>query len=561
FPTVALSLDIPSVNIQELELKQAELPDKKPELSASNVKKKIMDVVKKASKNKTSLAKSEKKKLKEETEISLSRVKRQGGNFPIPTIRGFYTGPDDPRDGCGRNNVQVGDKGCYQVMSQGPCELDELVLVNVTTREGYCGPRLCGPDRVFLFGDQLCHDPREPGICPSGRILYTSHFGTPVCGCPDGTYEREFGVNNEDCQLILTNIDSCPADEVFWFKTFSQPPLCRRDPCDGLNLNRSTDELPFINSLRDGKCYQIGSQPKICRSDQFYSLDMVKLKGVCERLDDAGYTILNAQDVSTIASLFGKPLDKDTTPAFPKDTTPAFTGFPKPSTQTVGSADKSPSKNKKRPLTPASTTLIQRPVIGSPVMPPVHSANVIAPLRIGASVVPPLSPIHNLIPAHPLAKVLSQVSPAHSHPNALNLVPTHMNAWSPQFITVDGSVNFINVSGMTAQPVQSHHLGRRSPQSPQSHHRQRRNPQPFATPGNVFEPGLTSCRAGASKDLNAKCRNVVLPSRYPPSRPRRTAPALRPRTSCRGGSIFGVDRRCRDRSTVSSRVNSFGLGR
>ncbi|CAL4245743.1 unnamed protein product, partial [Meganyctiphanes norvegica] len=556
----------PSEIIRELELDQSKSPDKKPELSVSYVKKKIMDVVKKVTKNKDTKNKVnidtyEKTILEEETERSLSRVKRQGGNFPIPTLVGFVTGADDPTDGCGRNGVQVDDDGCYQVMSQGPCDLDELVLVNVTTREGYCGPRLCGPDRVFLFGDQLCHDPREPGLCPPGRILTTSHYGTPLCGCPDGTYEAENDLDDDDCQPILTHTDDCADDEVFWFKTFRQPPVCRRDPCDGLNLNRPETELPFVPSLIDGKCYQIGSQPKICRRDQFYSVDMVKLKGVCERLDDAGYTIFNAQDTSEINSLFGKPLDKETisafptkdttrTPAFPtKDTirTPAFPKFPKPSKSSLDSSEKSPSKQKKRPLTPASTTLIQRPVIGSPVM-PVHSVEVTAPLMVGSSVVPPLSPIHNLIPVN-------------RQPKALNLVPTHMSAWSPSFITVNGSITFIDFSGMTAQPTQSHHLGRRSPQSSQSHHRQRRNPQPFATPGNVFEPGLTSCRAGASKDLNAKCRNVVLPSRYPPSRPRRTAPALRPRTSCGGGSIFGVDRRCRDRGSVSSSINSFGLGR
>merc|ERR1711962_891292 len=178
-------------------------------------------------------------------------------------------------------------------MSQGPCDLDELVLANLTTREGYCGPRLCGPDRVFLFGDQLCHDPREPGLCPPGRILYTSMFGTPLCGCPDGTYEADNDLDDDDCQPILTEIDNCPDGEVFWFKTFREPPVCRPDPCNGLNINRDLNELPYVPSLFDGKCYQIGSQPRICRSDQFYSVDLVKLKGVCQRLDDAGYTIFN----------------------------------------------------------------------------------------------------------------------------------------------------------------------------------------------------------------------------------------------------------------------------
>ncbi|CAL4133055.1 unnamed protein product, partial [Meganyctiphanes norvegica] len=160
--------------------------------------------------------------------------KRQGSSFPIPTLDGHYTGCDDlaSLDGCDRNEVRL-NGACYQVLSQGPCNLDELVLVNYNTRKGYCAPRLCPLDRVFLFGTQRCHDPQEPGFCPPGRILYTSQFGTPVCGCPDGYYEKDNDLSIDVCEPILTEIDSCPKGEVFWFKSFHLPPSCRSDPCNG----------------------------------------------------------------------------------------------------------------------------------------------------------------------------------------------------------------------------------------------------------------------------------------------------------------------------------------
>lgn len=44
--------------------------------------------------------------------------------------------------------------------------------------------------------------------------------------------------------------------------------------------------------------------------------------------------------------------------------------------------------------------------------------------------------------------------------------------------------------------------------APVQHHRARRSPLPHATPGNVFETRLVACRAGAQRDINAKCRNT-----------------------------------------------------
>lgn len=58
--------------------------------------------------------------------------------------------------------------------------------------QGYCAPRLCGPDRVFVHITQLCHDPRDSSICPrkffhfwlisSGKynVFFWFHF---CCNC------------------------------------------------------------------------------------------------------------------------------------------------------------------------------------------------------------------------------------------------------------------------------------------------------------------------------------------------------------------------------------------
>lgn len=36
------------------------------------------------------------------------------------------------------------------------------------------------------------------------------------------------------------------------------PPECLPDPCGGVNLNRGPNDLPFVPSAADGKCYQLG---------------------------------------------------------------------------------------------------------------------------------------------------------------------------------------------------------------------------------------------------------------------------------------------------------------
>ncbi|XP_018020738.2 uncharacterized protein LOC108677099 [Hyalella azteca] len=353
----------------------------------------------------------------------LQRVRRQAVlDVPIPILRSFYAGTDAVRiDGCSRNEVRIsedddnddGDKtgnqddddDCYEVLSRGPCDKTEIVLVNPTTKKGFCGERLCSPDRVFLFNDQKCHDPHEIGLCPSGRQLFSSGFGTPVCGCEDGFYELEVDDDDEECHPLLTEIPRCPPGKVFWFSSFGRPPHCLPDPCDGLNLNRRHSELPFAPALADGKCYQIGSQPDICRSDQYFSLNLPLLKGVCETLEGAGYVTLNSEYAELFRKTYGPPLSKDS-PVTPL-----------------------PIHHKHHKST-WRTNQAPRPAIGAPVVPPVGGFDRgRRPLSIGQPVVSLWS--------------------SGQWPQGWALKPTHVNSHSPPYISVNGNVTINVFSGAT----------------------------------------------------------------------------------------------------------------
>ncbi|XP_037803360.1 uncharacterized protein LOC119597798 isoform X1 [Penaeus monodon] len=463
------------------------------------------------------------------------RAKRQVINVPIPTLQGHVPGRDDPpSDACDRDEVLLSDGDCHELLKQGPCEEDEIVLMDRATRQGYCGARLCSPDRVFVFGDQQCHDPNEPGICPPGRRLFTTGFGTPVCGCPDGTYEEDDDLDDDVCEPVLARLSGCPAGEVFWFTSFRRPPECVPDPCKGLNLKRGPSDLPFAPSLHDGKCYQIGSRPPFCQSDELYSLSFELLRGVCSTLDDAGYQLLDADTLDFLASVYGSPLPRDAPSKDPKDSRA------KPSSSSSSSrrrpSSSSSRKGVKAKITPAGTTLLVRPAIGSSVMKAAANVSFPPPFIMGQSVV---ANHHDDADDDALEDAHAMVA----------LLPTHMNAFSPPLIAVNGSVS---VLGFLSNLV---------PGAPPLHHRGRRSPQPFASPGNVFEPGLSACRAGARRDGNAKCRDTVLPSRYPPSRPRRTAPPVPARPSCPPGSFWNLDRSCSSSSQgIANAISNIGLG-
>ncbi|XP_042221960.1 uncharacterized protein LOC121866384 isoform X2 [Homarus americanus] len=455
-------------------------------------------------------------------DLSHSRKKREVvPNLRIPTLLGHVPGPDDQRvDPCERDEILAEDGDCYEVLSQGPCEDNDILLMDPYTRKGFCGPRLCAPDRVFVFSDQQCHDPREYGICPPGRQLFTTSYGTPVCGCPDGTYEEDDDLDDDVCEPVLGHISNCPPGQVFWFDDFRNPPVCRPDPCKGLNLKRGPEDLPYVPALKDGKCYQVGSKPAICSSDQYYSLSLELLRGVCSSLEDAGYLVLDSDAVQAIVEMFGSLL--------PREDSSSSTS----STSSTSPSSAKPYKKTKTKTTPAGTYIWNNPKIGQSVVPPVEYED----------------DDEESTSAYIGAPVVANHHPAQNEVDGVLMFPTHMSAFSAPFVTVNGSITIL---GFLAGLV---------PMSSPMHHRERRSPLPFASPGNVFEPGLSACRAGAKRDGNAKCRSTILPSRYPPSRPRRAAPPVPPATTCASG-FWGLKRSCTSSaSSIASSINALGLG-
>ncbi|XP_045126712.1 mucin-19-like isoform X2 [Portunus trituberculatus] len=254
--------------------------------------------------------------------VSLNRLRRQVGqqephmqpllNPLIPTSIGHYLGADQAVDSCVRDEVLV-KGGCHRLLTQGPCARDEYVVMDPGDLKGYCVPRLCAPDRIFVFSDQMCHDPKSSALCPPGRHLYQTAYGTPVCQCPDGTYEGDDDLDDDVCDPILGRTLSCPPNQVLWFTNFRMPPECLPDPCGGENLNRGPNDLPFVPSATDGKCYQLGQKPAVCPAKTWYSLALETLRGVCTDVEDAGYQVFDQETLAFLTEMYSAPIARDTT--------------------------------------------------------------------------------------------------------------------------------------------------------------------------------------------------------------------------------------------------------
>jgi len=441
------------------------------------------------------------------------RVKRETLlSVPLPEIKPFYQGPEDGvKDVCERNQVLMTDNDkpkkpskkktssktdtevdeedydddddddCYDVLSQGPCGPTEVVIADHVTGRGICAPRLCAPDMVFLLKDQMCHDPNDDDLCDDGRKLTSTLYGSPVCSCPDGFYETADASGEQECRQLLTAGQGCPAGEMLWFKSFKAPVTCLPDPCGGLNLHRAAEELPYLPRRHGGTdCYQVAEQPSFCAPDEYYSMDLPLLRGVCRTLEDAGYLTLSRDTAKAFRDRYGSD-DTGTQP--PSALKPFFIG--QSAVKERGGAER-----------PAPRWVLQSS------HPSAHSAGYIA------------------LPGNDTDFAAYKSS-------GLALFPTG--------------------------PVNNNRL-RRS-----AHSRPRRSPLPHAAPATVFQPALASCRAGAARDINAKCRDTVLPSERPNTRPRRAARPRRPVPSCPKGSVRNLRRRC-TRSTASVRTSIIALG-
>ncbi|XP_045126716.1 uncharacterized protein LOC123513550 [Portunus trituberculatus] len=220
--------------------------------------------------------------------------------IPIPTSLRFYEGADLNIDSCSRDEVSV-NGSCHRVLTQGPCQDSDFVLLDPSTHEGYCAARLCAPDRIFVFSDQLCHDPFSSTHCPGSQELFQTAFGTPICQCPDGFLEGTGG----SCVPPLTPTHTCPPAQVLWSNSSRLMQVCGPDPCGRLNLDRPLPSPPFVPSLADGICYQLGQVTGVCPHGSFYALDLEARRGVCAVLQDAGYVILDAATQRLYRDLYG----------------------------------------------------------------------------------------------------------------------------------------------------------------------------------------------------------------------------------------------------------------
>ncbi|KAK7085017.1 hypothetical protein SK128_008556 [Halocaridina rubra] len=192
-----------------------------------------------------------------------------------------FSGVDLPGDNCPRDQVRLQERCLPLLESVPPCSPPQWVILGtpVNRPQGICGARLCGRGRVFLVSDQLCHDVREPGLCPSDRRLYVTAFGSPVCDC----YEGEFPDRNGVCHPIHTQ-GPCPPGQI-WSTGDDAPGIyCQSAPC--LPLEEST--APITIPFDDNKCYKIGTRGP-CPRNQILGFSISRRKAVCTTLRAAGY--------------------------------------------------------------------------------------------------------------------------------------------------------------------------------------------------------------------------------------------------------------------------------
>jgi len=583
-------------------------------------------------------------------------------SVPFPTSVALYGGKGattPPSGRCPRDEIEMEAGGCRGLLTRGGCRGDEEVLMNPKTGKGYCAPKLCPPDRVFVYSTQLCHDPAQPGLCPPGRELYVSAFGSPVCQCPDGTLEGDDDLDDDVCDPVLLPSLTCPAGQVFWFRRFELGPECVPDPCDGLNLNRPSESLPFVPSKVNGKCFQMGASTGICPADMYYGLEIDTLKGVCATLEDFGYNIYDAETLklllepasqvsnqilsvsparnstvrpqsltsnsqrikhTTQPSQMSPPLSntqsqidflqqqigdlqqqlnflksnvtaqsknhhqghrrhdnnrvsQTTMRTNPRDEVPAKSGYDnmRPSSSAVVRAtlqdkfvDHSypnslsfPPKTRMnselqstKPLRNLSNNQHRRRQRQPPQTPPQQHTpaepklsqfnNIIRPTNADSRRVTPSTQLQ--IYTDPGSQVNSNI---HLYSNSIEQLPSYQPGSHP-----GSSYQHLPNYSLELHPGAGYYMGGR----------RRRSPLPHASASTVFETRLLSCRPGSRRDINAKCRRVILPSRLPKrSRRRPTRAPTRPRRSCSG--VFDLFRRCvSSAASAASSLNAYALG-
>lgn len=152
-------------------------------------------------------------------------------------------------------------------------------------------------------------------------------------------------------------------------------------------------------------------QPSICGQDEYFSLSLSLLRGVCRTLHETGYLTLGSETASLYRSLYGQTLSQEA-PVTPLPLHPKRTGNHATNWHTPTNSGPSIGA----PVIPA---------IGTPVVPPAADYTPYKPLTIGQSAI-----------SWDTQKTWPQWA----------LKPTHVTAHSPAYISVSGNVT-INVYG------------------------------------------------------------------------------------------------------------------
>ncbi|XP_064099494.1 uncharacterized protein LOC135210569 [Macrobrachium nipponense] len=263
--------------------------------------------------------------------------------FNIPYSLPYYSEPiSEPyQDECPRDEVSLNGK-CYKLLTQGPCNIDEFVVVDRISNTSICRKRFCAPDRILIPNSRgncdpvpmpsggynytqqnliecpRCHDRQDPYVCLRGRELFLNMYGEPECQCPTGTYEG--GPEPTDvCEPLFGETPSCPKGYVFGLENLNKPPVCLPEPCGGANLMRDLYEFPYVPVSYD-KCFQIGAGNEVngvCPPFSYITLVLDTFRGTCSTLEDAGYQIFDQATLAFFTNFYGPPIERGCTSTIP----------------------------------------------------------------------------------------------------------------------------------------------------------------------------------------------------------------------------------------------------
>ncbi|XP_043225589.1 uncharacterized protein LOC122383350 [Amphibalanus amphitrite] len=198
---------------------------------------------------------------------------------------------------------------CRPVLTGAGCPAGFWTLVQPTTFTSTCAPRLCDPGRIFLPSDRLCHDVREPGICPDNLWPYMSGFGTVICDCDEGQY-RDVSGNCAD----LFSRDSCPTGQSL------QPPgadsevlQCSDDPCSPLAA--PVDDAPAFVDV-GGQCFEFGTRGP-CAAGQLLGYDVQLREPVCAAVEEPFFARQSAEGGALTARRRRRAAPSVWTPVWP----------------------------------------------------------------------------------------------------------------------------------------------------------------------------------------------------------------------------------------------------